>query len=102
MIELGRINIMVSVAILSHFLAAPCEGHLNEVLNIFAYLKEYDRSSLVFDHQALQSMKSDLNHVTGHNFTLMLLRQYLQMLPDHVVPLLWYHAFWMLIMLAVV
>jgi hypothetical protein len=26
---------------------------VNEVLHIFAYLKEYDRSSLVFDHQAL-------------------------------------------------
>jgi hypothetical protein len=26
---------------------------LNEVLHIFAYLKEYDRSSLVFDPQAL-------------------------------------------------
>jgi hypothetical protein len=51
MIELGRIDIMVSVAMLSRLLAAPCEGHLNEVLHIFAYLKEYDRSSLVFDHQ---------------------------------------------------
>jgi hypothetical protein len=39
MIELGQINIMVSVTILSHFLAAPREGHLNEVLHIFAYLK---------------------------------------------------------------
>jgi hypothetical protein len=37
-IELGRIDIMVSVAMLSRFLAAPREGHLNEVLHIFAYL----------------------------------------------------------------
>jgi hypothetical protein len=46
MIELGWIDVMVSVAMLSRFLAAPREGHLNEVL-------EYDRSSLVFNHQAL-------------------------------------------------
>jgi hypothetical protein len=53
MIELGRINIMVSVAMSSCSLAAPCEGHLNEVLQIFVYLKEYDRSLLVFGHKAL-------------------------------------------------
>jgi hypothetical protein len=53
MIELGQIDIMVSVAMLSRFLAAPHEGNLNEVLHIFANLKEYDRSSLVFDYQAL-------------------------------------------------
>jgi hypothetical protein len=43
----------VFVTTQSCFLAAPCGGHLNEVLHIFAYLKEYDRSSSVFYHQAL-------------------------------------------------
>jgi hypothetical protein len=103
-IELGGIDIMVSVAMLSCFLAAPREGHLNEVLHISAYLKEYDGSSLVFDHQALpiDEKRFDLSHVIGHSFTLMLLRRYLQMILNHVVPLLWCHALWMMTMLAVV
>jgi hypothetical protein len=34
---------------LSTFLAAPRQGHLNEVLHIFAYLKRYKKSTMVFD-----------------------------------------------------
>jgi Reverse transcriptase (RNA-dependent DNA polymerase) len=51
MVELGRIDIMVGVAMLSCFLAAPREGHLNQVYHIFDYLKCHERSSLVFDPQ---------------------------------------------------
>jgi hypothetical protein len=42
MIELGRIDIMASVAMLSRFLANPRGGHLKEA---------HDCSSLVFDHK---------------------------------------------------
>jgi hypothetical protein len=48
-VELGRVDIMVPVALLSRFLALPREGHLEQVLHIFAYMKRYDRSKLVFD-----------------------------------------------------
>ena len=51
MCELGRIDIIVPVAWLSRFLAAPREGHLEQCFHIFAYLKQHDRSSLVFDDQ---------------------------------------------------
>jgi Reverse transcriptase (RNA-dependent DNA polymerase) len=47
--ELGRIDILVDVAKQSHFLAAPHIGHLEQLFHIFAYLKRYDRSKLVFD-----------------------------------------------------
>lgn len=47
--ELGRIDILVDVAMMSRFLAAPRKGHLEQVLHIFAYLKRYDKSSMVFD-----------------------------------------------------
>ncbi|KAI2511614.1 Reverse transcriptase (RNA-dependent DNA polymerase) [Fragilaria crotonensis] len=47
--ELGRIDILVDVAMLSRFLAAPRRGHLDQVFHIFAYLKRYNRSSMVFD-----------------------------------------------------
>jgi hypothetical protein len=38
-VELGPIDINASVALLSQFLAAPREGHLEEVFHVFAYLK---------------------------------------------------------------
>jgi hypothetical protein len=48
-IELGRIDIHVHVSMLSSFLTSPRQGHLEQVLHIFAYLKKYDRSTMVFD-----------------------------------------------------
>jgi len=47
--ELGRIDILVDVAMLSRFLAAPREGHLEQTLHVFSYLKRYNRSNMVFD-----------------------------------------------------
>jgi len=47
--ELGRIDILVDVAKLSSFLAAPREGHLEQAFHIFAYLKKHNNSALVFD-----------------------------------------------------
>jgi hypothetical protein len=49
MVEIGRIDIMMPVSLLSRFLANPREGHLEQVLHIFAYLKSHDRSAIVFD-----------------------------------------------------
>ena len=47
--ELGRVDILVDVAMLSRFLASPRRGHLDQAFHIFAYLKRYNRSSMVFD-----------------------------------------------------
>ncbi len=48
-VELGRIDILLEVSLLSRFLAAPREGHLEQCYHIFAYLKKHDRSKIVFD-----------------------------------------------------
>ena len=48
-VELSRIDIQIEVALLSSYLAAPCTGHLEQVLHMFAYLKRFGRSKLVFD-----------------------------------------------------
>ena len=48
-IELGRIDIIVEVGLLARFQACPREGHLEQMFHIFAYLKKYCRSTLVFD-----------------------------------------------------
>jgi hypothetical protein len=47
--ELGRIDILLEVSLLSRFLAAPRQGHLEQAFHVFAYLKRYDRSCLVMD-----------------------------------------------------
>ena len=47
--ELGRIDILLPVSLLSRFMAAPREGHLAQVFHVFAYLKKHNRSAIVFD-----------------------------------------------------
>ena len=39
--ELGRIDIMVAVSMLSCYVVSPWEGHLQQVFHIFAYLKHH-------------------------------------------------------------
>jgi hypothetical protein len=48
-IELGQIDIVVKVNLLARFQANPREGHLEQMFHMFAYLKQYNQSSLVFD-----------------------------------------------------
>jgi hypothetical protein len=48
-VELGRIDICCEVPMLSSHLALPCEGHLQQVYHIFAYLKQKYNARLVFD-----------------------------------------------------
>jgi hypothetical protein len=48
-VELGRIDIIVPVSLLSHYMVSPREGHLQQVYHIFAYLKQFNRSMIVFD-----------------------------------------------------
>jgi len=47
--ELGRIDILIDVAQLSRFTCAPRQGHLEQVFHVFAYLKNFTRSTMVFD-----------------------------------------------------
>ena len=42
-------DILINVAMLSRFLAAPRKGHLDECFHIFAHLKKCDGSTMVFD-----------------------------------------------------
>ena len=47
--ELGRIDILVPVSLMSRYLVSPREGHLQEIFHLFGYLKCKHRSTLVFD-----------------------------------------------------
>ena len=51
-IELGHIDITTEVSKLSSFLAAPRDGHLNQSLHIFAFLKKHHDSGIVFDQSS--------------------------------------------------
>ena len=48
-IELGRVDILLEVALLSSHLALPRVGHLQQVYHIFGYLKKSSRRRLFFD-----------------------------------------------------
>jgi hypothetical protein len=48
-VELGRIDINTAVSMMSQHLALPRQGHLDKLMHIFAYLKDHDRSKVVFD-----------------------------------------------------
>ena len=41
MVELGRVDISIEVSMMSSHLVLPREGHLEQVLHIFAHLKKY-------------------------------------------------------------
>jgi hypothetical protein len=48
--ELGRIDILMPVSILSRYLVSTRQGHLKQTFHIFAYLKTHSRSTMVFDN----------------------------------------------------
>ncbi len=48
--ELGRIDIVMPTCLLASYLMAPRQGHLEQAIHVFAYLKKYNRSKLVLDY----------------------------------------------------
>jgi hypothetical protein len=49
-VEIGRLDILLEVSLLSAYLACPREGHLEAALHIFGYLKHFPKRKLAFDH----------------------------------------------------
>ena len=48
-IELGRVDICLEVSMMSSHLTLPRAGHLQHLLQMFAYLKKYHNTEMVFD-----------------------------------------------------
>ena len=67
-LELGRIDIMVETGLLAWFQACPREGHLEQVFHLFAYLKKYKRSKLVFDWTEPVLPESTCQDVDWHEY----------------------------------
>ena len=49
MVEIGRVDILTEVSMMSSHMAMPREGHLDAVLHIFGYLKAKYNSRMAFD-----------------------------------------------------
>ena len=48
-VEFGRVDINVEASMLSSHLAMPREGHMQEILHVFAHLKKHMNTEMVFD-----------------------------------------------------
>lgn len=57
-IELGRVDILLEVSIMSKHLALPREGHLEQLLHIMGYLKEHKKMRLLFDGSRPKTLES--------------------------------------------
>ena len=49
MVELWRVDICLEVSMMSSHLALPSQGHIEQVLHMFCYLKKYHNGTLVYD-----------------------------------------------------
>ena len=52
--ELGRLDILLETNLMSQYMVSPRIGHLNQILNIFSYLKHHNRSWLVFNPEKFE------------------------------------------------
>ena len=65
--ELGRVDILTEVSVLSQCQAAPREGHLEEVLHIFGFLKKVGKLTLWFD-PSTPNWPTELESVRSEDF----------------------------------
>ena len=50
-VELGRVDVLLEVALMSQYLACPRQGHLEQVYHIFGYLRQVGKRSIYLDPQ---------------------------------------------------
>jgi hypothetical protein len=70
--ELGRVDILVAVSMLSRYLMSPRGGHLQQVFHMFAYLKHHKRSRMVKHHKRSRMVFDDTEPIfdtIGRSFT---------------------------------
>jgi hypothetical protein len=48
-VELGRVDIYLEVPMMSSHVVLPRMGHLEQVFHIFAHLKKYHNTEVVYD-----------------------------------------------------
>ena len=78
-VELGHVDICLGVSMMSTHMTLPRKGHLDQVLQIFGYLKKYHKTELVYDpsepeielpqFERRDWMASEFGHVVGKEET---------------------------------
>ncbi|CAJ1948167.1 unnamed protein product [Cylindrotheca closterium] len=58
--EIGRVDILLEILLLSQYQATPREGHMEQLLRIFAYLDTYPKLTLYFDWRLPNVIESRL------------------------------------------
>jgi len=66
-IELGCLDIYIHTAMMSSHMMQPREGHLKELLHIFAYLKHHSNALMIFDDTAVNWDESTLTKQNWSN-----------------------------------
>jgi hypothetical protein len=68
MVELGRIDIITEVSMLSSHLALPRRGHLEAVFTVYAFLKNKHNSTMVFDPRYTEPNEADFKECDWHDY----------------------------------
>ena len=66
MVELGRVDIITELSLLSSHMALPREGHLDTVFHVYSYLKANHNYRMAFDPTYPQI---DMSSFTEHSWT---------------------------------
>jgi hypothetical protein len=68
--EIGRVDILLEVSLLSQYQASPREGHLEQLLHIFAYLRKHPKLTLYLspelpnlNYDSFQTQKDDFAEI---------------------------------------
>ena len=67
-VEMGRIDIITEVSMLSSFVAMPREGHLQQVYHIFGYLKVHHNARIIMDPSYPEIEEDDFPRHDWSNF----------------------------------
>ena len=67
-IELGRLDILLEVSMLSSYLACPREGHLEAAFHIFGYLKHHPKRKIAFDPDHPKISETRFKHYDWTDF----------------------------------
>ncbi|CAJ1962216.1 unnamed protein product [Cylindrotheca closterium] len=62
--EIGRVDILLEVSLLSQYQAGPREGHMEQLLRIFAYLDQHPKMTLYFDWRTQTQIFPESSHRT--------------------------------------
>ena len=82
-IEIGRVDILHEVSLLSAYQASPRTGHLEQLIHIFAFLKKKPKLTLYFDPTEPQIDPNTFNGSTKEEFQDMY-RGAKEQIPDHM------------------